>query len=69
MSNRFSNRRGSHRFRPSGGLNPNAKPDKAALQARLAATSTLGPEKLSGDEGVFAKGREHDEALAVTQGR
>ena len=43
MSNRFSNRRGSHRFRPSGGLNPNAKPDKAALQARLAATSTLGP--------------------------
>ena len=60
MSNRFSNRRGSHRFRPSGGLNPNAKPDKAALQARLAATSTLGPEKLSGDEGVFAKGREHE---------
>jgi ribonuclease G len=60
MSNRFSNRRGSHRFRPSGGLNPNAKPDKAALQARLAATSTLGPEKISGDENVFAKHREHE---------
>lgn len=58
MSNRFSNRRGSHRFRPSGGLNPNAKPDKAALQARLAATD--GPEKLSSEEGVFAKNREHE---------
>jgi ribonuclease G len=58
MSNRFSNRRGPHRFRPSGGLNPNAKPDKAALQARLAATG--GPEKLSGEEGVFAKNREHE---------
>lgn len=58
MSNRFSNRRGSHRFRPSGGLNPNAKPDKAALQARLAATD--GPEKLSSEESVFAKNREHE---------
>jgi len=58
MSNRFSNRRGPHRFRPTGGLNPNAKPDKAALQARLAATG--GPEKLSGEEGVFAKNREHE---------
>ncbi|NBV24724.1 MAG: Rne/Rng family ribonuclease [Proteobacteria bacterium] len=57
MSNRFSNRRGTHRFRPPGGLNPNAKPDRAALQARLAAT---GGEKISGDETVFARGREHE---------
>ncbi len=57
MSNRFSNRRGTHRFRPPGGLNPNAKPDRAALQARIAAT---GGEKVSGDESVFARGREHE---------
>ena len=59
MSNRFSQRRGPQRFRPSGGLNPNAKPDKAALQARLAATANTAPEKLSG-EGVFAKHREQE---------
>lgn len=60
MSNRFSSRRGPQRFRPTGGLNPNAKPDKAALQARLAATSNLAPEKISGDENVFAKNREQE---------
>lgn len=58
MSNRFSNRRGGPRhFRPSGGLNPNAKPDRAAVMARLAAT---GGAQLSGDESVFARGREHE---------
>lgn len=57
MSNRFSNRRGPHRFRPTGGLNPNAKPDRAAIQARLAAT---GGAQVSGDESVFARGREHE---------
>ena len=57
MSNRFSNRRGTHRFRPTGGLNPNAKPDRAAIMARVSAT---GGEKISGDETVFARGREHE---------
>ncbi|MFA6546084.1 MAG: Rne/Rng family ribonuclease [Limisphaerales bacterium] len=57
MSNRFSNRRGTHRFRPTGGLNPNAKPDRAAIQARMAAT---GGDKTGGDESVFARGREHE---------
>lgn len=58
MSNRFSNRRGGPRhFRPSGGLNPNAKPDRAAALARLAAT---GGAQVSGDESVFARGREHE---------
>ncbi|MFM8471703.1 MAG: hypothetical protein ACKODH_17355, partial [Limisphaerales bacterium] len=58
MSNRFSNRRGGPRhFRPSGGLNPNAKPDRAAVMARLAATSGT---QVSGDESVFARGREHE---------
>jgi ribonuclease G len=58
MSNRFSNRRGGPRhFRPSGGLNPNAKPDRAAVMARLAAA---GGAQVSGDESVFARGREHE---------
>lgn len=58
MSNRFSNRRGGPRhFRPSGGLNPNAKPDRAAALARLAAT---GGAQAAGDESVFARGREHE---------
>ncbi len=59
MSNRFSNRRGGPRhFRPSGGLNPNAKPDRAAAMARLAAT--VGAAS-SGDESVFARSRHEHE--------
>ncbi|MEQ2006151.1 MAG: hypothetical protein ABMA26_05075, partial [Limisphaerales bacterium] len=59
MSNRFSNRRGGPRhFRPSGGLNPNAKPDRAAAMARLAAT--VGTAS-SGDESVFARSRHEQE--------
>ena len=59
MSNRFSNRRGGPRhFRPSGGLNPNAKPDRAAAMARLAAT--VGTAS-SGDDSVFARGRHEHE--------
>jgi hypothetical protein len=59
MSNRFSNRRGGPRhFRPSGGLNPNAKPDRAAAMARLSAT---GGDKIGGDETVFGRGRHEHE--------
>ena len=59
MSNRFSNRRGGPRhFRPSGGLNPNAKPDRAAAMARLAAT--VGAAS-TGDESVFARSRHEHE--------
>ncbi len=59
MSNRFSNRRGGPRhFRPSGGLNPNAKPDRAAAMARLSAT---GGDKIGGDETVFSRGRHEHE--------
>ena len=60
MSDRFSNRRRTHRFRPSGGLNPNAKPDRAALQARAAAKGNA-PEKLSGEESVFSRSRHEHE--------
>ena len=60
MSDRFSNRRRTHRFRPPGGLNPNAKPDRAALQARAAAKGNA-PEKLSGEESVFSGSRHEHE--------
>ena len=63
MSDRFSNRRRTHRFRPSGGLNPNAKPDRAALQARAAALGGRGhadgaPGEAEGaaDDGASARG-------------
>lgn len=60
MSDRFSNRRRTHRFRPPGGLNPNAKPDRAALLARAAAKGNA-PEKLSGEESVFSGARHEHE--------
>ena len=60
MSDRFSNRRRTHRFRPPGGLNPNAKPDRAALLARAAAKGNA-PEKLSGEESVFSRSRHEHE--------
>ncbi len=54
----FSSRRsrGTHRFRPRGGLNPNMRPDKAALDARA---NVLG-EKQGGDK-VFADNRHEHE--------
>jgi ribonuclease G len=59
MSNRFSNRRGGTRhFRPTGGLNPNAKPDAAAAKARLAA---MGGPQISGDDTVFSRARHEHE--------
>ncbi len=52
----FSRRRRVHRFRPSGGLNPNARPDRAAIEARAEA---LG-EKIA-PENVFADARHEHE--------
>ncbi|MBI3874451.1 MAG: ribonuclease E/G, partial [Verrucomicrobia bacterium] len=52
----FSRRRRVHRFRPSGGLNPNARPDRAAIEARAEA---LGEK--STPENVFADARHEHE--------
>ncbi|MBI5801969.1 MAG: Rne/Rng family ribonuclease [Verrucomicrobia bacterium] len=58
MSNRFSNRGGTRRFRPTGGLNPNAKPDRAAHEARAAATGGI---RINVEESVFARSRHEHE--------
>jgi ribonuclease G len=48
------------RFRPSGGLNQNQKPDRSATEARAAATGDKKPE------GVFERSR-HDEEIARSE--
>jgi hypothetical protein len=57
MSNgNFSRRRrGGMRFRPSGGLNQNQKPDHSALQARAEATAEPKPDS------VFERARHEQE--------